>query len=336
MKQGKFLSICAIIWSVLCVIMIGGMVYYNYGYAKTPEKVSSYISDKYDISNSTILDVESYVLFAMRPVNEGNSILPIPAGLDADAISIRNDYLNRCVYLYIENDEKNFYTENVFFTTGKEIQGAYYYRDRGKDIFILPLFDLYDCTLIKKGTNIELEFSEIKKEDRPVVIVDVKTDSEETTMRAIEICQKKLESASQKIVFLNQNASGEQLEKLQQLIRDSGAVFLVELTTGQVDEVATTGMTAFYQDHYYVNGYGSVELADGLERDIVSYVSGTANGLFPATEDMQSILYAGVPAASVYLGSYANKEEALMLDSELFWEKVSLGLEDVVKEAFDK
>lgn len=338
MKQGKFLAIAAIIWGFLVFVMVGGMVYFTYGYAKEPKNVTSSISNSMEKQEISEVGEESYTVYPLVESSRGDNYITLPYGTELSQIRVKNDYLRHCVYIYVENGNSSFYGETNSFYGGEEIQGVFHYRGHNQDAFILLLDDLYECEYEMKDGSLFLSVERISQKYDRLVILDVETDSKETTDMAIGIIDAQLSVDDTKILFINHNEFhqeyGDEINQLLQVIETSNADFYIQLTTGQENEIKTEGMRAYYQKHFFSNGFGSIELADSLERNMVTEVSGSAMGLYEAHASMQELLLAGIPSARLYIGSYANEEEALMLDSELFWEKAGVALWKTIMQAY--
>lgn len=332
--------ISACVWCVLVTIMLGGMVYYNYAYAETKEKNQASLSGNQESQNQGRIDEESCMAYPVAVEADGVASLVIPRGIDELHCSVKNDFLNRCIYLYIENEDSSFYQSEYPFAIGKEIQRVYNYRGDTQDVFILQVNGIYDCQCTVKDAELVLSLEEMKNRYEQLIVLDVETDSEKNTERAIEILKEQLDLCNLKVLYINHNEYhgmfGDEYERILSVIRDTDADYYIQIATGQANEPETDGMSAYYQEKFYVNGFGSVQLADSLERNVVSQTSGKAVGIFEATEDMEELNMAGVVAARLYVGSYLNDEEASMLDSELFWEKAAAGIFNTMKQIYEE
>lgn len=89
----------------------------------------------------------------------------------------------------------------------------------------------------------------------------------------------------------------------------------------------TFGTSVLYNASFYMEELTNVELADILERHLVTEISGKANGIFQDTEEKYPFLgMIQVPAASVEMGYLTNSQEARLLGRDDYQEKIAAGI----------
>ena len=101
----------------------------------------------------------------------------------------------------------------------------------------------------------------------------------------------------------------------------------------QVDSNEDTnvyGTTTIYNGDYFIPGFGSVELADALEREVVISIKGKALGLSEAGAQEYAIRNVTIPAAAVKVGCISNKQEATLLGREEYQQKIADGIYNAI------
>ena len=89
-----------------------------------------------------------------------------------------------------------------------------------------------------------------------------------------------------------------------------------------------------YNDQYFIPGFGSVELADLLEKELASEIKTKALGLEKASGESK-LRYATVPAAEVRVGCLSNKQEAILLKREDYIEKIANGIYNAIVSSYE-
>ena len=93
------------------------------------------------------------------------------------------------------------------------------------------------------------------------------------------------------------------------------------------DNERTFGTTVMYNADFYSERLTNVELADIMERQLVTAISGKANGIFADKEDKYPLLkMIQLPIVSIEMGYLTNSEEAALLNRSDYQKKLALGL----------
>ena len=94
----------------------------------------------------------------------------------------------------------------------------------------------------------------------------------------------------------------------------------------------TQGTSVVYNDLFYRPGMTNVQIADLMERCLVTEIEGKALGVFGDTQNKYPLLrMIQVPAVSVEMGYLTNKQEADLLKKENYQEKLALGIFEGIK-----
>ncbi len=119
------------------------------------------------------------------------------------------------------------------------------------------------------------------------------------------------------------------------LAEEVGADLYIRLCASE-DETNETvyGITGFYNEDYYIPGFGNTDLADILTREVTISASNRAVELKAAAEGSVLKLLK-VPAAEISLGFLSNPKEAYLLGQESYQEKLAAGFISAISKAVE-
>ena len=99
----------------------------------------------------------------------------------------------------------------------------------------------------------------------------------------------------------------------------------------------TQGTSVVYNGCYYRPGLTNADIADIIERKLVTEIQGKALGVFDDSGNKYPLLtMVEVPAVSVEMGYLTNKQEANLLKKGNYQEKIALGIYDGILEIKEK
>lgn len=97
------------------------------------------------------------------------------------------------------------------------------------------------------------------------------------------------------------------------------------------------GTTTYYDSTYYNGKLTNVELADIMERSVVTAVEGFACGIFEAQkEETQIIRTLQIPAVSITCGDLSNEMEGTLLTREPYQKNIAKGILEGITVARDR
>ena len=93
------------------------------------------------------------------------------------------------------------------------------------------------------------------------------------------------------------------------------------------DNERTLGTAMVYNDNFYRPQMTNAQVADHMERELVSCIQGKALGVFPDKEDKYPLLsMIESPAVSVEMGFLTNKQEANLLKKDSYQKLIAQGI----------
>lgn len=97
------------------------------------------------------------------------------------------------------------------------------------------------------------------------------------------------------------------------------------------DNERTLGTAMVYNSDFYRPGMTNAQIADYMEREVVTRIQGKALGVFPDMENKYPLLgMVEVPAVSVEMGFLTNKQEASLLKKDNYQKLMAQGIYDGV------
>ena len=94
----------------------------------------------------------------------------------------------------------------------------------------------------------------------------------------------------------------------------------------------TQGTSVVYNDCFYRPGMTNAQVADIMERSLVTEIEGKALGIFGDSQNKYPLLkMIRVPAISVEMGYLTNKQEADLLKKEKYQERIAVGIFEGIK-----
>ena len=102
---------------------------------------------------------------------------------------------------------------------------------------------------------------------------------------------------------------------------------VIDVHLGKEGGADTYGTSVYYCSTYYNRKLSNTELADIMERKVVSAIEGYARGIFEANEEeMQIITGLNVPAVSIVCGNLGNEKEGALLATLPYQKNVANGI----------
>ena len=97
------------------------------------------------------------------------------------------------------------------------------------------------------------------------------------------------------------------------------------------------GTTVYYNTSYFDRRLSNAELADIMEKSVVSAIEGFACGIYPVErEEMQIILELNMPAVSIACGDLSGETEGQLLTTLPYQKNVAKGILEGISRAKEK
>lgn len=282
----------------------------------------------------------------LRPTESGGSfVIPLPENVRAEDVIMENRYMERELWVHIQSEDTQFYGENaVSGDTSAILECRYEIQPDGVLLkFAMNSLQEYHSTM----NDHVLEVAGCKPGDMYpfIVVIDPVGGGSETGLCSYVYREKELALRIAKMVQMNCFLSDVKLyftrtedmevsaEERIALIRDLGADFYIRIGAAEnPEDESIYGIQCYYNEEYFIPGFGNVDLADIVTRDVTIVSSNRAQGLIPAEED--SILKdINIPAVQLSVGYLSNGRERNLLQQEAYLEKVAEGIINAIDES---
>lgn len=328
----KKTTICCICFFV---IAMGSIIYLSVHKVVTIEGVA-----QDEVAGETIATGNESHALAFQPGEADSSYLriPLPEGCKASDITIENHYMDQELWIYVPGGNEDFYRENVLSGNHQMINAGSFDLVQGGIVLNLQLTGICECRTILENENLYISFLTPREVyDRIVVIDPAYGGREEGAVRnglkeknvvlaVARALKEKLDGEDIKVYYTRMDNIYE--DESDRIILGNGAkadmYIRIETACGEASE--EYGIRALYNGTYFIPGFGNIELADTLEREVTVSVSGKAQGLLEEP-DPDSILYQlTIPAATIQVGYLSNAQEARLLSREDYIRRIADGI----------
>lgn len=291
------------------------------------------------------------IIFEQNTQEMNYFCIPIPADVKAENVMIENHYMDKELWVSIkqapEEDYSQFYqARGVSGNRGAVVDGYY---ESGTDTFWLKfmLTELYEYHSIFEDNHLYIDFVSPKEAYDRIVVIDpayggsatgaVSGDltGKQVTLDIVRALKKKLDGTDMKVYYTRMDDSNPSDESRIALANAVKADMMIRIEVNENEDTKVYGTEAVYNSKFFIPGFGSVELADLLEREVVTAISGKANGLVDATEEDIVINQATVPAATIRVGYVSNGQEVILLGREDYIEKIAEGIYQAILAAYE-
>ena len=271
----------------------------------------------------------------------------------AENVMIENHYMDKELWVSIKQEAESagygdFYlTQGVYGNRSAVIDGFY---ENGTDTFWLKfrLTDVYEYHSIFEDNKLYIDFMTPREAYDKIVVIDPAYGGDITgavseelagkdiTLEIARALKKKLDETDIKVYYTRMDDSALSDEARVSLTNAAKADMLIRIEVNENEDSKIYGTEAVYNSRFFITGFGSVELADLLEREVVTAISGKANGLTDSTEEDVVINEATVPAAAIRVGYLSNGQEEILLGREDYIQKIAEGIYQAIMKAYEE
>lgn len=184
--------------------------------------------------------------------------------------------------------------------------------------------------------HLYIEFVPPKEMHEKIVVIDAAWGGSETGIVTETLSEKDLtldiakrvrsllETTDIKVYYTRMDDSEIAEEKRAELANAVKADMLISIRLNESGDTSLYGVEAYYNPDYFIPGFGSIELSDLVERNVVTAVSGRGNGLYEASASDILLKEAKVPATVIKVG-YAGNERSRAFEQGRIFEQDCTG-----------
>ena len=286
------------------------------------------------------------LVFELGSADTNYLIIPVPAGTEKKDVTIENHYLNDEMRIIIEGVANDFYATNSISGNRKNIISGSYENAGDHIILKLNLNNIYEYYSIMEGDKIYVEFVPPREMHDKIIVIDPAYGGSERGIVANNLAEKDvvlaialklkelLDTTDYKVYYTRTADNDVNEEKRVRVANNTRAYMLIRIECDSNEDSLVNGTTTIYSS-YFIPHFGSPDLADILEKEVVSNIRGKAIGLHLATADDYVIMNATVPAAAIKVGHLTNAQEASLLGRDDYLDKIAQGIFNAIRTVFD-
>ena len=274
--------------------------------------------------------------------------IPLPEGCKADDIIIENHYMDRALWILIPNADEDFYEENVISGNRESVrQGSFEVTKEGIALNF-QLTGIYEFRTILENENLYISFLAPAEMYDKIVVIDPACGGSDLGYTAENILEKdinlqiarklkeKLDGSDIKAYYTRMDDVNPSKEDRTALGNETRADMYIRIQLSASEDSSVYGTSAVYNGDYFIPGFGNVELADCLEREVVTAIKGKAVGLVEAEKEEYTLRQSVIPAAAVNVGYITNKQEAALLSREEYIDKIATGIYNAIIKVYEE
>ena len=273
--------------------------------------------------------------------------IPLQSGVVAENIAMENHYMDKEMWIYIANTDASYYdTEAVYGNIDKIESGTYeYINDRVLIRFSLE--NVYECNSLLEEGKLYVEFVHPREVYDKIVVIDACGGGDETGIQIGNVPEKSIsldivkqlksliDGSDIKVYYTRTDDVNIPIESRVELANAVEADMLISIRLNESADASVYGTETYYNGNYFIPGFGSVQLADVIERNVVTAISGKGNGLVAASAENVLLAEAKVPVAEIRVGYATNIEEAALLKKEAYREQIAKGIYQAILGAYE-
>lgn len=278
--------------------------------------------------------------------------VPMPENVRAEEVVLENHYMNEELWVSIRSSQpeifQDFYAANSVYGNSGCVVDGHFEAGQERTYLRFALDGVYEYRSIFEDHILYVEFVPPREAYERVVVVDPAYGGEETgvavenavskdiTLNIAKALKERFDESDVKVYYTRMDDSNPAAADRVKLSAATKADMLIRIEVSGNENSKLYGTTAVYNSQFFIPGFGNVELADLLEREVVTSISGKAGGLVEAAEEDDVINGATVPAAAIRVGYLTNSQEAILLQREDYIERIADGIYNAVMKAYDE
>lgn len=274
--------------------------------------------------------------------------VPLPTEIRPENIFTENRYMDRELWIYVQGGETGFYGENALYGDVSPILGGYCQGREDGILLELEMEGVMEYRSTLEGNVLTIACGEPHELYDFLVVLDPVGGGSDSGISGYGISEKELAlevarqvqrsfSMSNVRVYLTRTEDVEVSEQARVEFAEAIDADLYIRIGAQADKEdwGAYGVQSYYNEEYFIPGFGNVDLADIVTRQVAIASSNRAVGVSLAPED--SILRSiKIPAVELSLGYLSNSREELLLEQESYRQKLAEGILSAVSEACER
>ncbi|MGN1180903.1 MAG: N-acetylmuramoyl-L-alanine amidase [Suilimivivens sp.] len=313
------------------------------------EKNLSQSEDRDNVQAEEVLEEnrEKNLTFQLGEADSSYLRIPVPGGCKADDITIENHYMDKELWLLIPKTQEDFYEKNPISGNREAVKSGSFEMTGTGITLKFRLTGIYECRTILENDNLYISFLSPSEVYDKIVVIDpawggTKTGytadgltEKDITLQIARKLKERLDASDIKAYYTRMDDIYSAEEERSALGNETKADMYIRIEANYQEDTSVYGTEAVYNGDYFIPGFGSIELADRLEREVTTAIKGKALGLVEAGEESYVLQKATVPAATIRVGYLSNAQEAILLGREEYMEKIADGIYNAILQIYE-
>lgn len=278
---------------------------------------------------------------------QGSFRIPLSKGIKAENVTMENRYMDRELLLYIQGDKEVFYGENHINGDIAPVLSAQCEVQEGGVLLRIRMSRVLEYRSTMDSSGLTINWYEPDELYDYIVVLDPACGGSETgiadyglqekdvTLQVARQIQKKFDLQNVRLYCTRTEdsdmPSGERVRFSEEVKAD---LYIRLSASADGTDAEAYGITGFYNEDYYISGFGNPDWADILTREVTIAASNRAVGLKAAEED-SLLKHLKMPAAEISLGFLSNPKEEYLLGQESYQEKLAEGFVSAVSKTVE-
>ncbi len=354
-KQSRLMKRMAVYCSIFVATAMGAMLYYSaHKIIVVADVAQDEVAQSSGVSAQEAPAVEdrNHIEIDRDSQNTSYFCIPLPENVHAEEVTVENHYMDRELWVSIAPKDMDgvaaFYETNGVYGNCESVREGHYDAEKQRVCLRFALNGVYEYHSIFEDNTLYVEFMAPKEAYDRIIVIDPAYGLEDTgvatqdvsakeiTLEVARALKTKLDETDIKVYYTRMDDSNPDAESRVQLAAATKADMLIRIEVNGDEDSKQYGTETVYNSRFFIPGFGSIELADLLEREVVTAISGKANGLLEADEDDEVISAATVPAAAVKVGYLTNGQEAILLQREDYIQRIAEGIYQTIIKAYEQ
>lgn len=278
--------------------------------------------------------------------------IPMPESVKAEEVVLENHYMDKELWVSISTEQTKDY--EAFYRTGsvygncENVSDGSIETEEDRVCLRFSLDGVYEYRSIFEDHTLYVEFVPSKEVYEKIIVIDPAYGGQEHGIAVNGILSKKItldvakalktmfDESDIKVYYTRMDDSNPAAADRVELAAATRADMLIRIEVSGDENSKLYGTSTVYNSKFFIPGFGNVELADLLEREVVTSISGKACGLIESSAEDQVVNSATVPAAAVRVGYLTNSQEAILLQREDYIRRIAEGIYNAVVKAYEQ
>ena len=272
--------------------------------------------------------------------------IPLETGTKAENVVVENHYMEKELWIYVQNGRKTFYREHQLTGDFSLVESGICEAQNEGVLLRLAVREILEYHSTLEENTLKIDFVKPRENYDRIVVLDPVGGGRENGVAASGCAEKtialevarqtaQLMEGSRVKVYLTRTEDADVSQEARRSFADwvDADLYLEIGLSADSEDSSTYGIRAEYNDQYFLPDFGNVQWADCVTRQVTVAASNRAVGLFPAAEE--DILWQlKIPAARISLGYVTNSTERQLLEQESYQKKLAEGIAEAISEVY--